>query len=123
MKTKAKTRYLKAIDYINSLVQIVDIKKFYKDLHNQQHNNSALNTSMNSQTGDSNGKEKRSVANRSVEFDRMEPVRNSNLLDLNEKNVSKKSSVNRRRLDNLSPVKNHKIGGGGTNTTRFASKK
>ena len=119
VKSRAKTRYLKAIEYINSIVQIVDIKKFYKDLHNQQN---AVNTSMTSQTNDSNGKEKRSTANRSVEYDKRDSSRNTNnFLEINEKQISTiKPVVNRKKLDNLSPVKNHKIG---TNTARFNLKK
>ena len=116
VKSKAKTRYLRAVDYINSIVQIVDIKKFYKDLKPQPNTFRELNASVKSAINDSNGKEKRSFHNKSVEPEICEPGNNKNY----QQNLIEKKRIIKKKLDNLSPQKDLKIGSG---TTRGTLKK
>ena len=99
----------------------MDIKKFYKDLKPQPNTSRVSNPISKPQAAnDSNGKEKRSIANKSVEHDKSDSSKNANqLIDFNEKQNTITKTKDIRKLDNLSPVKNFKI----TNkTTRFSLK-
>ena len=93
VKSKAKTRYLRPVEYINSIVLILDIKKFYIDLKPQPITFRELNH-IKSAINDSKGKEKTSFHNISLEHDFSE----AGIIKNHQQNLIKKKRIKKKSL-------------------------